>query len=613
MASTTNSPSTLLTLPSFSIQTSTFLPKTSQRSIFKKKKPFKFNSKRVVSCKASNGKQNDADTSFLNRFDRRDILLGLGGSLYGATSLVRDPFALAAPIAAPDLSHCAEATVKPTGGVQTTMGIDCCPPVSTTIIDFKPPSVCKIRYRPAAHSVDCRYLKKFEEALRLMRELDKDDPRSFMQQATVHCAYCNDAYPQTLFPSQPIQVHDSWLFFPFHRLYLYFFERILGKLINDPDFAIPYWNWDSPSGMSMPEIYVGCNSPLYDSKRDLSHLPPSLVNLKDGKYNDFSRERQIKCNLNLMYREMVRTKTPSLFFGKSYRAGCPPSPGPGSVELGSHIAVHIWVGDKKEPYHEDMGNFYSAGRDPIFYAHHANVDRLWNIWKTLPGKKRRDIDDRDWLDSAFLFYDENKNLVRVKVRDCLDSRALGYDYQSVDIPWLGSKATPRRRGRAPRRRPPSGRAPGRAMAAENNTIAFPIVLDKIVRFEVPRPKKSRTKIGKKDDEEEEEEEEVLVIENIQLDKDAPVKFDVCINDDDDEDDGKPVGPEDSEFVGSFTNLPHGHGQPGEKLTTTLTFSISDLLEELGIEGEDNIVVTLVPQEGEGLVSIGNVQIDYIRD
>ncbi|MBA0694907.1 hypothetical protein Goari_005169 [Gossypium aridum] len=596
MASTANFPSTVITLPNFS--------KTCRGSIFMKKKLFNFVSKKVVSCKANN-----ADSS-VNRFDRRDILLGLGGSLYGGTSLVRDPFALAAPIAAPDLSHCAEATVQPTGGVSTTMGVDCCPPVSTTITDFIPPSVRKIRYRPAAHLVDSRYLKKFEEALRLMRELDKDDPRSFMQQANVHCAYCNDAYPQTLFPSQPIQVHNSWLFFPFHRLYLYFFERILGKLINDPDFAIPYWNWDSPSGMSMPEIYVGSNSPLYDSKRDLSHLPPSLVNLNGGKDNDLSRELQIKCNLNLMYREMVRTKIPSLFFGKEYRAGSTADPGAGSVEGGSHIAVHIWVGDKEEPYHEDMGNFYSAGRDPIFYAHHANVDRMWNIWKTLPGKKRRDIDDSDWLDSAFLFYDENKNLVRVKVRDCLDSRALGYDYQSVDIPWLGSKATPRRRGRAPRRSPPSGRAPGQAMAAEiNNTIAFPIVLDKIVRFEVPRPKKSRTKIGKKD----EEEEEVLVIENIQLDKDAPVKFDVCINDDDDEDDGKPVGPEDSEFVGSFTNLPHGHGQPGAKLTTTLTFSISDLLEELGIEGEDNIVVTLVPQEGEGLVSIGNVKIDYIRD
>ncbi|KAB2026384.1 hypothetical protein E1A91_D06G218000v1 [Gossypium mustelinum] len=138
MASTANFPSTFITLPNFS--------KTCRGSIFRKKKLFNFVSKKVVSCKANN-----ADSS-LNRFDRRDILLGLGGSFYGATNLLGgDPFALAAPIAAPDLSQCAEATVQKTG--LPTMGVACCPPVSTTIIDFKPPSVRKIRYRPAAHLV----------------------------------------------------------------------------------------------------------------------------------------------------------------------------------------------------------------------------------------------------------------------------------------------------------------------------------------------------------------------------------------------------------------------------------------------------------------------------
>ncbi|KAH1055295.1 hypothetical protein J1N35_033360 [Gossypium stocksii] len=35
-------------------------------------------------------------------------------------------------------------------------------------------------------------------------------------------------------------------------------------------------------------------------------------------------------------------------------------------------------------------------------------------------------------------------MVHVKVRDCLDSKTLGYAYQSVDIPWLRSKLTPQR-------------------------------------------------------------------------------------------------------------------------------------------------------------------------
>ncbi|KAH1055296.1 hypothetical protein J1N35_033361 [Gossypium stocksii] len=85
-----------------------------------------------------------------------------------------------------------------------------------------------------------------------MKALPVDDPRNFMQQANIHCAYCNGAYGQVGFPDQKLEVHYWWLFFPFHRMYLYFFERILGKLIGDPDFTMPFWNWDSPCRMTMP-------------------------------------------------------------------------------------------------------------------------------------------------------------------------------------------------------------------------------------------------------------------------------------------------------------------------------------------------------------------------
>ncbi|XP_021294321.1 polyphenol oxidase, chloroplastic-like [Herrania umbratica] len=153
-----------------------------------------------------------------------------------------------------------------------------------------------------------------------------------------------------------------------------------------------------------------------------------------------------------------------------------------------------------------------------------------------------------------------------------------------------------------------GRGHGHAMAAETknkNVIrsVFPIVLDKIVTIEIPRPKKSRSKLEK------DEEEEVLKLENIQLDTDTPVKFDIYINDEDDE---APSGPENSEFAGSFTNLPHNH-KHAKKLDTSFSLAISDLLEDLDVEGDDNIVVTLVPREGKGRVSVGNIKIDYIRE
>ncbi|TYH67086.1 hypothetical protein ES332_D06G164500v1, partial [Gossypium tomentosum] len=569
--STVNSPSTPIIIPSSPLQTS-FIPKTSQLSIFKKKKPFNFASKKLVSCKASDRNQNNADSSSLNRFDRRDILLGLGG-LYGATNLVSDPFASAAPIAAPDLSLCENSTVTSSSS-GTSISVSCCPPKATNIIDFKPPRFSNIRLRPAAHLVDANYLEKFTKAMELMKALPDDDPRSFKQQANVHCAYCNGAYDHVGFPDKQLQIHFSWLFFPFHRFYLYFYEGY----------------WGNPT------------SPLYDEKRNVDHQPPKMLDLDyAGTEELLSKRDQIKSNLSVMYRQMVTYKTPSLFHGAAYRAGDNPSPGMGSVENNPHTAVHRWVGDKREPFSEDMGNFYSAGRDPLFYAHHCNVDRLWNIWKLLLGKKRTDFTDTDWLDSSFLFYDDNANLVRVKVRDCLNSRTLGYDYQKVNIPWLKNKPTPRRPGR--------GSGSGSAMAAETNTKtvirnAFPIVLDKLVRIEVPRTKKSRTKVEK------ENEEEVLVLQNIRVDRDVAVKFDVYINDEDDE---TPTEPEDSEFVGSFTNIPHNHHNPAVKLDTNLTLPLSDLLEDLDIERDDNIVVTLVPKEGKGLVSIGNIKIDFVRD
>ena len=31
------------------------------------------------------------------------------------------------------------------------------------------------------------------------------------------------------------------------RFYLYFHERILGKLIGDDTFALPFWNWTRPA------------------------------------------------------------------------------------------------------------------------------------------------------------------------------------------------------------------------------------------------------------------------------------------------------------------------------------------------------------------------------
>ncbi|KAI3852860.1 hypothetical protein MKW92_049202 [Papaver armeniacum] len=543
---------------------------------------------RVIQCRAANNNDHEMETSSL--IDRRNMLLGLGG-LYGATTagFGADPMAMAAPIAPPDLSKCGPADIPP-GGTPT----NCCPPPNTKIINFQVPSkATPLRIRPAAHLVDETYIAKYNKAYQLMRALPDDDPRSFTQQANVHCAYCDGAYDQAGFPNLDIQVHNSWLFFPFHRYYLYFHEKILGSLIGDPTFALPFWNWDSPAGMRMPSMYAKPNSSLYDTLRDAIHQPPFLLDFGYNGVDDANLPPQqlYTNNLTTMYRQMVSGgKTATLFLGTPYRAGGAPNPGAGTLENAPHGVVHIWAGDRNQINRENMGNFYSAARDPLFFAHHSNCDRMWTIWKTLGGN-RKDFTDPDFLNAAFLFYDEKKQLVRVTVEDCLEEENLRYKYQDVEIPWLQTK--PRTRSVE------KNIAKKRSIAG---TTEFPILLDKTVQVMVKRPKtKSRSK------QEKEDKEEILIISGIELDSDALVKFDVLINDEDE------VGPDSSHFAGSFTNVPRKHGKNSNKIHTDLKLGITDILEDLDAEDDDSVLVTIIPRDsgrGEQIVKIEGIKIEF---
>lgn len=127
--------------------------------------------------------------------ERRDLLLGLGGGLCGAAMdlAVRNK-AVAAPVAPPDIEDCGHADLRPTA-----RPVDCCPPYSMEIFDFKPcdkGAAGTLRRRRPAHLVDHEYVDKYAAAVGLMKQLPPSDPRNFMQQANVHCAYCDAAYDQ---------------------------------------------------------------------------------------------------------------------------------------------------------------------------------------------------------------------------------------------------------------------------------------------------------------------------------------------------------------------------------------------------------------------------------
>ena len=266
-------------------------------------------------------------------------------------------------------------------------------------------------------------------------------------------------------------------------------------------------------------------------------------------------------------------------------------PGAGSIESVPHNPVHGWTGDPRQPNREDMGNFYSAARDPIFFAHHGNVDRLWHVWRGLRPGINNDFADPDWLDAAFLFYDEEARPVRVRVRDCLDPAAMGYRYQDVGLPWLNAKP-----------------AKKSAVTPAPATGALPATLGKTVRVTVTRPKVSRSKAEKA------AAEEVLVVEGIEIaDHFKFVKFDVLVNEPEN-------GADDTSAVataycaGSVALTPHLARQNKKKgmAKTVARFGVCDLMDNIGADGDKTVVVSLVPRCGGELVTVGGVSISYAK-
>lgn len=141
----------------------------------------------------------------------------------------------------------------------------------------------------------------------------------------------------------------------------------MGKLIDGPTFALPFWNWDSPAGMQMPAMYTNTKSSLYDQLRDRNRYPPALVDY-NGTEETTTDKDQTTSNLRVMNRQMISNgKTTKVFLGSPYRTGDEPDPGAGSLEDIPHGTIHNWCGDNTQPNLEDIGNFYS-GEETRFAA-----------------------------------------------------------------------------------------------------------------------------------------------------------------------------------------------------------------------------------------------------
>ena len=243
-----------------------------------------------------------------------------------------------------------------------------------------------IRNNPDAnHMVDI-----YRHAVELMKALPASDPRNWTKQAEIHQNFCP---------------HGNWFFFPWHRVYLHYFEDICRKLTNEPTFALPYWDWClNPS--NIPAAYWGAGNALYDSTRfatQASVPDPSNVGLT-------------------VVSNMCNEPDFNLFAGGATPGLRGAAGSYGNIEATPHNSTHGFVGG-------DMGTYMSP-LDPIFWNHHCMVDVCWYEWNIL--RKNANTNDTNWLnfDYTGMFVDGNGNPATMKTSACLLLPLLSFRYES---------------------------------------------------------------------------------------------------------------------------------------------------------------------------------------
>lgn len=286
-------------------------------------------------------------------------------------------------------------------------------------------------------------LEWYAKAVAEMQKLPITDPRSWRYQAAIH-GYLRSMDPYAKqgepMPTQQEQAkfwnqcqHSSWFFLSWHRGYLLWFERIcLGHIVRlggPSDWALPYWNYSrAPATVRMlppafrPQSVGGKPNPLFVAGR---------TGGTSGNVGLDPVEVSVDC---LKRANFVGTSSGgSPGFGGP-QTGFNHGGGPvGACERTPHGDVHVAVGGL-------MGAFETAGLDPIFWLHHCNIDRLWEVWRKRSGSTG-DPTSTNWKNLAFSIHDQNGAVITFKSADMVSTTANGYKYDDISDPFAVSGAS----------------------------------------------------------------------------------------------------------------------------------------------------------------------------
>jgi tyrosinase len=248
-----------------------------------------------------------------------------------------------------------------------------------------------IRFRRNADRLSAGQLETLRGSFRAMYEIEDD--RGYGYFAGIH------GLP---LPISCENAHGTPYFLPWHRAYLYFFERALRDL--DPNAGLVWWNWQTGPDRAprLPGPYLKAKAEGKANSLYSARVPK--IALEQGRRGGMqvgaTTRREAGRALELPSREEVEDVLSRSQFIDFSRA---------LEQL--HNNVHGWVGGH-------MGMIPFAAFDPVFWAHHTMCDRIWRLWQLRhPGAH-----------PPASIIDEALPPFRMTVRQTLSVTALGYDY-----------------------------------------------------------------------------------------------------------------------------------------------------------------------------------------
>ncbi len=265
----------------------------------------------------------------------------------------------------------------------------------------------RIRQGIVAFAQSADKVKAFRAAVDKMKKrstANPDDPLGWSYWASVHgtdkvipnglqsvYSQCDHTYRRANGTLYIARHFISW-----HRAFLFFFEAALKTAAVDAgdntSFELPYWNWYAEG--TIPKIFTegdaGTN-PLWHDR----------VNNKVQALDNSAFDQKLLLPAGSDWR-------------KSFSV---------PLEIDPHGNVHDQIGG-------EMGDVRTSARDPIFWLHHANIDRLWTSW--IAQKGGVNPTDPNWLNQSWAFDKVGAmTMTADKVTD--SAQHLKYRYDNYDI------------------------------------------------------------------------------------------------------------------------------------------------------------------------------------